>query len=204
MSPADHDLEDVLAFWLGACGADGALDPGKRRMWFGDGHRYDAEIRARYGALHERVARGELEAAWAGTARGRLALILVLDQFSRHIHRATPAAFAQDAMAQRLAADGVQRGLDRGLIPAARSFFYLPFEHAEEIGLQRLSVRCYEELARDVAVEWRKDYDSFLDYARRHCAIIERFGRFPHRNAILGRPGTDEETDFLKQPGSSF
>src|SRR5687767_9515618 len=204
MSPADNDLEDVLSFWLGACGADGALDPGKRRMWFGDGRKYDAEIRERYGALHERVASGELEGAWAATARGRLALILVLDQFSRHIHRGTPAAFAQDGMAQRLAADGVQRSLDRGLIPAARSFFYLPFEHAEDIELQRLSVRCYEALAREVAAQWREDYDSFLDYARRHCAIVERFGRFPHRNAILVRSSTDEEIDFLKQPGSSF
>jgi uncharacterized protein (DUF924 family) len=204
MSSPDSELEQVLDFWLGACGTDGALDPAKRRMWFGDGRKYDAEIRGRFGALHERAARGELENAWAGTARGRLALILVLDQLSRHIHRSQPAAFAQDPMAQRLAAEGVERGMDRGLIPAARSFFYLPFEHAEDTGLQRLSVRCFEALAREVAAEWRKDYDSFLDYAQRHCRIIERFGRFPHRNAVLGRPGTAEEIEFLKEPGSSF
>ena len=204
MSLDGNDPEDVLDFWLGACGWDGALDPLKRRMWFGDGRKYDAEIRSRFGALHQRAAAGELESAWAGTARGRLALILVLDQFSRHIHRGTPASFAQDGMAQRLAADGMERRMDGSLIPAGRSFFYLPFEHAEDIELQQRSVRCYEKLAGEVAAEWRKDYESFLDYARRHCAIVERFGRFPHRNAALGRPSTAEEIEFLKQPGSSF
>ena len=200
----ESSIEEILDFWLGSCGPDGALDPEKRRMWFGDGRKYDAEIRERFGVFHERAARGELDQTWAGSARGRLALIVLLDQFSRHIHRGTGAAFAQDQAAQRLAADGIARGLDRGLIPAARSFFYLPLEHAEDIALQRLSVESFGRLCDDVAAACRKDYERFLDYARRHYEIIERFGRFPHRNDALGRRSTAEEIEFLKQPGSSF
>ena len=96
------ESEQVLDFWFGSCGADGSLDPTKQKMWFGDGRKYDAEIRDRFGALHERASRGLLENEWAATPRGSIALIVVLDQFSRHIHRDTPAAFAQDPAAQRL------------------------------------------------------------------------------------------------------
>ena len=194
----------VLDFWLGASGADGALDPAKQKMWFGDGPKYDAEIRDRFGALHERASRGELEGAWTATPRGSIALIVVLDQFSRHLHRGTADAFAQDPAAQRLAADGLGRGLDRELIPAARSFFYLPFEHAESLELQQLGVRSFERLVTEVAAVHRKVYESFADYSRRHRDIIARFGRFPHRNAVLGRASTPEELEFLKLPGSSF
>ena len=199
-----NEVDDILDFWLGACGAEGALDPEKRRMWFGDGRKYDGEIRTRFGTLHERAAGDELGETWAGTARGRIALIVLLDQFSRHIHRGSGSAFAQDPAAQRIATDGIERGLDRDLIPAARSFFYLPLEHAEDITLQRLSVERFGRLCDEVAAPWRKDYDGFLDYARHHHDIIERFGRFPHRNAVLGRQSTAEELEFLKLPGSSF
>jgi uncharacterized protein (DUF924 family) len=198
------EVETVLDFWLGACGADGALDPQKRRMWFGDGRKYDAEIGARFGALYGRAAGGGLEEMWAESPRGRLALIVLLDQFSRHIHRGSGSAFAHDPAAQRLAVDGIERGLDRDLIPAARSFFYLPLEHAEDLALQRLSVENFRSLCGEVAPAWRKDYESFLDYAQRHHDIIARFGRFPHRNDALGRESTEEEAEFLKQPGSSF
>jgi uncharacterized protein (DUF924 family) len=197
------EIERVLEFWFGACGEDGALDPVKRKMWFTKGRHYDADVRDRFGTLHERASRGEL-AKWSATPRGRIALIVMLDQFTRHIHRGTPLAFAQDLAAQRLAVEGIELGADRELIPAGRAFFYLPLEHAEDKGLQQLSVRCFEQLASAVAPAWRKDYDSFLDYARRHCKVIERFGRFPHRNAVLGRASTPQETEFLKQRGSSF
>lgn len=200
----ESSIEQVLHFWLSGCGADGALEPAKRKMWFGDGRSHDAEIRERFGSIHQRACRGELEQTWAGNARGRLALIVLLDQFSRHIHRGSGSAFAQDPAAQRLAVDGIERGLDRALIPAARSFFYLPLEHAEDISLQRLSVESFRRLCDDVAPPWRKDYESFLDYAQRHHDIIARFGRFPHRNDALERESTPEEIEFLKQPGSSF
>ena len=198
------EIEQVLEFWFGASGADGSLDPAKQKMWFGDGRQYDAQIRERFGALHERAASSALEAEWTATPAGSIALVIVLDQFSRHIHRGTPQAFAQDPAAQRVTSAGVNRNLDRGLTPAQRAFFYMPLEHAEDIELQRLGVRCFDGLSRTVPEAQRKNYESFLDYAQRHLAVIERFRRFPHRNAILGRTSTPEEVAFLKQPGSSF
>ena len=198
------EIEQVLDFWFGASGADGSLDPTRKKMWFGDGRKHDAAIRERFGALHRRTSRGELDSEWAGTPRGLIALIVVLDQFSRHIHRDTPLAFTQDPAAQELVLDGLKRNVDREMIPVGRVFFYLPLEHAEDVELQRLCVRCLDGLARTVAEARRKEYEGFLDYARRHSDIIERFGRFPHRNAILGRASTPEEIEFLKQPGSSF
>lgn len=200
---AVDETESVLGFWLGDCGVDGAIDPTRRKMWFKDGPKHDAEIRERFGRLHERASRGSLD-GWAATARGRLALIVVLDQFSRHIHRGTAQAFAQDPAAQKLALEGIDEGADLKLAPVEQSFFYLPFEHAEDRALQARSVECYERLVLAVAPAWRKDYQGFLDHARRHRAVIERFGRFPHRNAALGRPSTPDEIAFLKEPGSSF
>jgi uncharacterized protein (DUF924 family) len=197
-------IEEVLEFWFGACGADGALDPSRQKMWFGEGQRYDEGIRERFGALHERAAAGALDEEWKASPRGSIALVIVLDQFSRHIHRGTPRAFAQDPAAQRVTSAGVNRNLDRELIPAQRAFFYMPLEHAEDMELQRLGVRCFDGLAHTVPEARRQEYESFLDYARRHLAIIERFRRFPHRNAVLGRASTPEEIAFLKKPGSSF
>ena len=199
-----NEIERVLDFWFGKCGADGALDRAKQKMWFSDGRNYDAVIRKQFGKLHRRAARGEMDAEWAATPRGRIALIVVLDQFSRHIHRGTATAFAQDPAAQRLAVVGVEQGADRALIPAQRAFFYLPFEHAEDLELQRLGTCSFERLATEVAPAWRKEYTSFADYSGHHRDIVERFGRFPHRNKILGRASTPEEIEFLKQPGSSF
>ena len=198
------EFEQVLEFWFGACGPDGALDRVRQQMWFSGGRQHDATIRKRFGKLHRRAAHSELDAEWAATPRGRIALIVVLDQFSRHIHRGTAAAFAQDPAAQRLAMAGVERGVNRELIPAQRAFFYLPFEHAEDVKLQRIGVRHFERLATEVAPAWRKEYASFADYAGHHRDIVERFGRFPHRNRMLGRASTPEEVEFLKQPGSSF
>jgi uncharacterized protein (DUF924 family) len=198
------EIEAVLQYWFGASGADGSLDPAKQKMWFGDGRQYDAEIRSRFGALHERAARGELDREWTAAPAGTIALVVVLDQFSRHIHRATPAAFALDPAAQQLVTAGLDRRLDRELTPAQRAFFYMPLEHAEDLEMQRLAVRCFDGLARTVPEAQRKAYESFLDYAQRHLAIIERFRRFPHRNKILGRASTPAEIAFLKQPGSSF
>jgi len=199
-----NEIDDVLEFWFGASGADGSLDPAKQKMWFGDGRNYDAEIRDRFGALHKRAARGELAEDWTATPRGTIALVVVLDQFSRHIHRATPAAFACDPAAQQLVTEALNRRLDRELTPAQRAFFYMPLEHAEDLEMQRLGVRCFDGLARTVPEARRKEYESFLDYAQRHLAIIKRFRRFPHRNKILGRASTPAEIEFLKQPGSSF
>ena len=127
-----------------------------------------------------------------------IALLIVLDQFPRNMFRGTPRAFAADARALALARDAVGRGFDEVLLPVQRWFVYLPFEHAEDLAMQRESLRLFERLATDAAGA------GTLTYAMRHYAVIERFGRFPHRNAILGRASTPEELAFLAQPGSSF
>lgn len=193
----------VIDYWFGACGPDGAFETARLSRWFDEGRRHDDEILARFGTLHGQAVGGALD-DWPPTPEGRLALILVLDQMSRHIGRDTPAAFANDSTAQRLTLDGLEMGADQALMPIQRMFFYLPLEHAEDRSLQARSVECYRELATDVAPVWRSYYDEFLDYAERHLDVIERFGRFPDLNPILGRDTTPDEARFLRQPGSSF
>ncbi len=150
-----------------------------------------------------RAARGELD-GWLADVRGRLALILLTDQFPRNIWRGEAAAFAFDVLALRWAKDTLRLGLDNELRAVERVFVHLPLEHSEELGDQREAVRLFDRLAASVPAPNRPSFDGYLDYARRHLAIIERFGRFPHRNAALGREAREDETAFLQQPGSSF
>jgi uncharacterized protein (DUF924 family) len=185
----------ILAFWFGAPGSAEFGRP--RRCWFAKSDAFDAEIRARFGGLLEQANAGAVD-AWMRTPLAALALVVVLDQFPRNIHRGTPAAFASDHRALAAARTLVAGGGDRLLLPVQRWFAYLPFEHAEDLAAQRRSMALFSELRHD------PDSASPIDYARRHYEVIARFGRFPHRNAILGRAATSEETDFLKQPGASF
>lgn len=187
--------QSVLAFWFGTPDAPDYGRP--RREWFAKSAAFDALVRTRFAGTLEAAARGELE-GWCATPAGALALVIVLDQFPRNIHRGTARAFATDAPALRTARDMVARGDDRLLLPVQRHFVYLPFEHAENLAMQEESVRLFETLRGDPHSE------EAIDYAYRHHAIIERFGRFPHRNAMLGRPSTTEEIEFLRQPGSGF
>jgi uncharacterized protein (DUF924 family) len=153
----------------------------------------DARIGARFGSVHEAAVAGELF-EWRATPGGRLAEIIVLDQFSRNIHRGTPRAFAADPMALALAQEAVAAGIDASLPTPQVAFLYLPYMHSESRRIHRLA----EQLFRREGLE--KNHESEL----RHRAIIERFGRYPHRNAILGRTSTDEEQVFLAQPNSGF
>lgn len=193
MSTAD----DVLEFWF----------PRDReranKLWWGKDATLDAEIRERFGPTLAAARAGLLD-EWAATARGRLALIIVLDQFSRNIHRGSPDSFAADAQARALTKDGLALGHDRELELLERLFFYLPLEHSESLDDQQQCVALMQSLA-DIAGEARQQEVAFyVDYAIQHRDIIARFGRFPHRNAVLGRASTDEELAFLQQPGSSF
>lgn len=205
MTTHDARIDDVLSVWFGA-----ADDPpaARQQRWFMPDPAFDAELRGRFGDLVEAAARGELD-AWQATARGALALVIVLDQFPRNIFRGTARAFAQDERALGVARAAVAAGRDRELAYLERVFLYLPYEHAEDRATQRESLRLYQAL-RDGAVaagapeDIVKWLDVTLDYARRHAVIIERFGRYPHRNAILGRTSTGEELEFLQEPGSSF
>jgi uncharacterized protein (DUF924 family) len=186
----------VLDFWFGATGSP---EHGRRRdAWFTKDDAFDRLIAARFGELIEQMLAGA-RADWSDAPDSALARIVVLDQFTRNVFRGTPRAFAGDALALRTARDVVAHGWDAELLAVQRAFVYLPFEHAEDPLAQREAVRLFERLAQDDA-----SLADYADYARRHQAIIERFGRFPHRNAILGRTSTPEEEAFLAQPGSRF
>lgn len=189
--------QQVLDFWFGAPGSEGYGQP--RREWFVKNPGFDAEIRARFGASIDRAVSGGLR-DWDGQGpQGVLARILLLDQFTRNAFRDTPAAFAGDALALAAARGLVDSGADRALLPVQRTFVYLPFEHAEDAFMQERAVELFSTLAAE-----QPGFESNLDYAHRHRGVIARFGRFPHRNAILGRASTPDEIEFLKQPGSRF
>ena len=186
----------VLDFWFLPAGQPG--HGAYRPEWFRKDDAFDAAIREHFGA--------EIEAALGGTPgegsdEALLARILLLDQFTRNIYRNTPRAFAGDAQAKALAETPVTAGRDKNLTPWQRWFAYLPFEHGESLLDQERSVALFSALAREMRHE---AFDSALDYAVRHRQVIVRFGRFPHRNVILGRASTAGEIEFLKQPGSSF
>jgi uncharacterized protein (DUF924 family) len=187
--------KEVLEFWFGAPDSPEFGRP--RSPWFVKSAEFDAHIRDRFLPTHEAAASGALD-AWSERPLAALALAVVLDQFPRNIFRGTPRAFAADARALALARGAVEQRFDEVLLPVQRWFVYLPFEHAEDLAAQRESLRLFERLAVDAAGA------GTLTYAMRHYAVIERFGRFPHRNAILARESTPAELAFLAQPGSSF
>jgi uncharacterized protein (DUF924 family) len=181
----------VLDFWFGA---PGSLSYGKSRAeWFRKSADFDALIHARFLPLYAQAAAGQL-ARWNESPLTLLALIIVLDQFPRNLFRESPQAFATDAMALAAARCMTSLHWDERLNTVERQFVYLPFEHAEDIEAQRESMRLFAALGNAGLLEW----------AHRHAVIIERFGRFPHRNAALGRGSTPEEIEFLQQPGSGF
>lgn len=193
----------ILDFWFDKVSEADVIPPERFRLWFGGREETDSLIRDRFQADFNRAIRGEYD-HWSQAPRGMLALIILFDQFPRHIRRNTPKAYACDYRALELCREGMAQGQDRSLSVIERAFFYLPLEHAENIEMQNLSVQAFEELLAASPEGMKKVCKGFLDYAERHRKIIERFGRFPHRNAALGRPSTAEEEAFLKEPGSSF
>lgn len=196
------EAEAVLGFWFGPLDAQGLPDEARMRRWFSGGD-VDAEIRRRFGSLHARAAEGACD-GWTASPRGTLALIVVLDQFSRNLHRGTPAMYANDARAVALAEDLVAAGRDRALRPVERLFVYMPFMHAEAVVPQERCVGLLTGLVDESAGRLRDALSENLRFALLHRDIVVRFGRFPHRNAILGRDSTPEEVAFLKGPDSRF
>lgn len=193
----------VLAFWFGEQPERAATSPDCARLWWAKQPAVDEAMRQRFGGLVQQAGSGGLD-AWGGTAEGRLALILLADQFTRNIHRGSPAAFALDPLAQRWAHEGLVAGAFAPLLPIQRLFTLMPLEHAESLPLQDDCVARMKALRDEVAPGERATFDGFVDYAERHRDVIRRFGRFPHRNTILGRASTPEEAAFLQTPGSSF
>jgi uncharacterized protein (DUF924 family) len=197
------DSAEVLEFWFGSNPDDGTVAREKAALWWKANPATDQEIGNRFGALVEAAGRGDLS-AWAETPRGLLALILLTDQFPRNIHRKMPKSFAFDSAAKAFCKHGIARGFDLQLRPIERVFHYLPLEHSEALEDQEESVRLFAELVQLAPGKDKELFAGYLRFAERHREIISRFGRFCHRNAILGRPSRPEEIEFLKQPGSSF
>jgi uncharacterized protein (DUF924 family) len=195
---------DVIhEFWFGSASNDAVVAQQKSSLWWSKKSDNDEEIRRRFGDTVEQTACGELD-AWTKSPRSMLALILLTDQFPRCIYRNTPKAFEFDGLAQAWCMDGLKHGMDKSLRPIERIFFYLPLEHAESTDLQERSVQLFTELFQQVPVNQVDLFRGYLTFALRHRNFVARFGRFPHRNAILGRISTPEETAFLQEPGSSF
>ena len=195
--------QDLLHWWFGEGVTASEIAAERNRLWFGYRAEQDEAARTRFGDQVEQALAGGL-ADWAEAPRGWLALVLLLDQLPRMIHRGTPRAFAGDERAQQLVRDGMAHGGDVLLAPIERVFIYLVLEHAEVLAVQDLSVSQFSFL-RDIALPAeRAVFDDFLDYAVQHREVIARFGRFPHRNAVLGRISSDAERTFLAQRGSRF
>jgi uncharacterized protein (DUF924 family) len=190
-------VQAVRDFWFGRGAEFGRV----RKIWFEKNDAFDRDC-GDFLEEYERAARGEYD-AMADTPAGAVALIVLLDQIPRNLFRGTARAFATDAKARAVARQAVEAGMDRDLLPVERVFLYLPFEHSESLEDQERSVALFESLP--VTADYpAAERDNTVDYARRHKVIIERFGRFPHRNAALGRKSTPEEIAFLAGPNSSF
>ncbi|NJR38341.1 MAG: DUF924 domain-containing protein [Leptolyngbyaceae cyanobacterium CSU_1_4] len=191
-------LGEVLQFWFGDPQSEEAQYSRRRKVWFSKHSETDQIIQRRFLTTYEQAVAGELE-GWQATPEGCLALILLLDQFPRNLFREQPQAFATDRQARTLALRAIAQGFDQSLAPIQRIFIYLPLEHSENLGDQHQSVALFQQLTAH-----SPELADVFDYAVRHQTVIERFGRFPHRNASLGRASTAAELEFLKQPGSSF
>ena len=192
------EYADVLKFWFGD--PAGTEFGAHRVAWFEKDAAFDAEIRDRFGRHVAKASAGGYD-SWQETVEGTLALIVTLDQFPRNIFRGLPKAYSADAKARSIARRAVDRGVDRQLMTVQRLFVYLPFEHSENLADQRHCVALYSQILPDFDEDFRERAHFSV---HRHCEIIERFGRFPHRNETLGRQSTANELAFLKEPRSSF
>jgi len=197
--------EEILNYWFGELKESEAPLEDYYEIWFGKRREVDEFIRTNFEKDLKLAIEGKLK-SWEDASRSTLALIILLDQFSRNIYRGTAKAFAHDSLILDVCLRAIEKGFDKRLHPVERLFFYMPLEHSEDLEIQRKSVEYFSMLEKlfpsppslaSMASEFRK-------YAEMHYVIIERFGRFPHRNDILGRESTPEEIKFLKQPGSSF
>lgn len=205
-APNPSHPDDVLDFWFGDSLAQGWPVVPRKPLWFGSDPAVDETIHQRFGPLVAQALAGGLT-EWESQPRTRLALLVLLDQFTRNLHRGQPAAFAGDARACSLALDLLDQGRHRDLPPIGQVFVFMPLMHAEDLALQDRCIRCFQDLldatpadhtvARADHTVARADLESHLQFARLHRDIVLRFGRFPHRNAALGRRNTDEETAFL-------
>lgn len=194
--------DDVLTFWFGELDEGGRAPEEKSKRWWLKSDAFDAECTERFGAVHTAIVDGQLD-GWLESPRGRLAYVIVLDQLSRNMFRDDPKMYAADDLALKAALEGIDAGLDRGLAYHERYFLYMPLMHAEDRAVQARCVELFAGLGEDFP-DHAEAVAQAKDFAVRHQVIVDRFGRFPHRNAILGRESTPEELAFLQEPNSSF
>jgi uncharacterized protein (DUF924 family) len=195
--------ESIREFWFGSDADDAAVAAQKSKLWWAKSDAADIEIRTRFQTSTLAAANSALD-AWSATPSGILALILLTDQFPRNMYRGRPESFSFDPIALHWSLHALESGFAALLRPIERVFLYLPLEHAESLTLQDRAVHLYENLLDDAPTEQQSTFSGFINFAMRHRDVIARFGRFPHRNAILGRSSTEEEIAFLKTAGSSF
>ena len=198
--PEQPLINEILHFWFGELDERGMSAPERDKVWFRASPDFDAETKRRFGAAVEAALDGKLD-EWAGNDEGLVALVLLLDQFTRSIYRDTPAAFSGDAKALALSRAAVAAGRDASLPPIHRLFLYLPFEHAEDLEAQDTAVSLLRGLLADCAAEAQERVAVYVRYAEAHRDVIRCFGRFPHRNSILGRETTPTEQEHLVHHG---
>jgi uncharacterized protein (DUF924 family) len=196
-------IDAIIEFWfreqeLTAPQIDQRMD-----IWFGSDDVFDHECKKEFSDEVDRATEGKLD-HWAHEARGRLALILVLDQFRRNIYRGTAEAFSMDKAALKLCVEGAMAKKDQGLTPIQRAFFYMPLQHAESAKVQAKSVELFTKLAETVSPTYRETFETMTQFAELHRDIVDQFGRFPHRNQLLNRENTPEENEYLSADGPDF
>jgi len=195
--------EALLAWWLGEAARDPSAVEARLGFWFEADPAVDAEVRRRFAKPAARAAEGALD-AWAEAPRSALARVLLLDQVPRNVHRGRPEAFAAGARALAATRDARARGFEEALSPVEGAFLLLPYQHAEDLAAQEEGVEAYEALAARAAPAWRAPVETFARFAREHRDVLQRFGRFPHRNALLGRAATEGERAFLEGGGATY
>ena len=196
-------IEEILSFWfkeqaLSAPQIDRRLD-----IWFGEDAVFDHECKKEFSDVVDRASEGKLN-HWADEPHGRLALILLLDQFRRNIYRGTADAFAMDKLALKLCVEGAMEKKDKGLTPIQQAFYYMPLQHAESRKVQAKSIKIYNRLAEVVSPTYRETFETIAQFAELHHDIVQQFGRFPHRNSLLDRPNTPEEDEYLAGDSPDF
>lgn len=193
-------IHELLNFWFGNLGSADLPTSDRTNLWFGDNEVVKKQLVETFKDEFDQATVGNLANEWSKTPRGRLALIILYDQFSRYIHRRSPLAFSNDSHAQNLCVEGLREKMDQSLTLIERVFFYMPLVHSEDEEIQEKSIRLYQELVTLSMSETTQIYQLFLAYAYAHYRVIKEFGRFPQRNKILGRESTEAELAFLKNP----
>ena len=196
-------IDAILAFWFKEQALSAPQIDARMDVWFGENPEFDEEIAREFSADVEKASKGDLN-HWGHQPRGRLALILLLDQFRRNIYRNTAEAFARDKAALKLCVEGAMERKDRGLQPIERAFFYMPLQHAESRKVQKKSCELYKKLAASVSKTYRETFETMAQFAELHHDIVDQFGRFPHRNKLLGRENTPEEDEYLAGDSPDF